>query len=314
MFFEIFLIVGTIKLLRKYKDKQSQIMEKLKLYNGVEMPIIGFGVYQINDHQECEDAVYNAIKVGYRMIDTAYLYGNEQAVGKAIARAINDKLVTRKDLFIVTKIWLTDFGYEKAYKSINRSLMLLGLDYVDLILLHEPFGDIYGAWKACCEAYKQGIVKAIGVSNFDECKLTEFNIIASTKPMVNQVELNPFFSQTKLVQFMKQEQIVPMAWAPLDEGRHNIFNHPVLSAIGNKYHKTAAQVALKWNIQRGVVVIPKSTHLERIKQNFDLFDFTLTNEDMQAIDELTLPRSELEDYRSNPELVKRMVSWNPDKK
>ena len=288
-------------------------MEKLKLYNGIEMPIIGFGVYQINDHQVCEEAVYNAIKVGYRLIDTAYLYGNEQAVGNAIARAINDKLVTRQELFVVTKIWLTDFGYEKAWKSINRSLMLLGLDYLDLILLHEPFGDIYGAWRACCEAYKQKLVHAIGVSNFDECKLTEFNIIADTKPMVNQVELNPFFSQEKLVKLMQDEKIIPMAWAPLDEGEHNIFHDPVLTAIGNKYHKTAAQVALKWNIQRGVVIIPKSTHLERIKENFDLFDFTLTKEDMQAINKLTLPRSEIEDYHTNPELVKRIVTWNPDK-
>ena len=288
-------------------------MEKLKLYNGVEMPLIGFGVYQINDHQVCEEAVYNAIKIGYRMIDTAYLYGNEQAVGKAIARAINDKLVTRQDLFVVTKIWLTDFGYEKAYKSINRSLMLLGLDYLDLILLHEPFGDIYGAWTACCKAYKEKLVRAIGVSNFDECKLTEFNIIASTKPMVNQVELNPFFSQPSLVKLMHDEQIIPMAWAPLDEGKHDIFHNPVLTSIGNKYHKSAAQVALKWNMQRGVAIIPKSTHLARIKENFDLFDFTLTSEDMQAIDKLTLPISEIEDYHTNPELVKRIVTWNPDK-
>ena len=289
-------------------------MEKLKLYNGVEMPIIGFGVYQINDHQVCEDAVYNAIKVGYRLIDTAYLYGNEQAVGKAIARAINDKIVTRQELFVVTKIWLTDFGYEKAWKSINRSLMLLGLNYVDLILLHEPFGDIYGAWKACCEAYKQKLVRAIGVSNFDECKLTEFNMIADIKPMVNQVELNPFFSQANLVKLMHNEQIVPMAWAPLDEGKHDIFPNPVLTNIGNKYHKTAAQVALKLNIQRGVIVIPKSVHLDRIKENFDLFDFTLTKEDMQAIDRLTLPRSENVDYCNNVQLVKHMLSLNPDKK
>ena len=287
-------------------------MEKLKLYNGVEMPLIGFGVYQINDHQVCEEAVYNAIKIGYRMIDTAYLYGNEQAVGKAIARAINDKLVTRQDLFVVTKIWLTDFGYEKAYKSINRSLMLLGLDYLDLILLHEPFGDIYGAWTACCKAYKEKLVRAIGVSNFDECKLTEFNIIASTKPMVNQVELNPFFSQPSLVKLMHDEQIIPMAWAPLDEGKHDIFHNPVLTSIGNKYHKSAAQVALKWNMQRGVAIIPKSTHLARIKENFDLFDFTLTSEDMQAIDKLTLPISEIEDYHTNPELVKRIVTWKPE--
>ena len=289
-------------------------MQKLKLCNGVEMPIIGFGVYQIDNHQVCEDAVYNAIRVGYRLIDTAYIYGNEQAVGNAIARAINDKLVTRQDLFVVSKIWLTDFGYEKAYKSINRSLMLLGLDYLDLILIHEPFGDIYGAWRACCEAYKQKLVRAIGVSNFDECKLTEFNLIASTKPMVNQVELNPFFAQPKLVKQMQDEQIIPMAWAPLDEGKHDIFHHPVLSAIGNKYHKTAAQVALKWNIQRGVVIIPKSTHLERIKQNFDLFDFTLSPEDMEAINKLTLDRSEIEDYHSNPELVKHIINWNQDKK
>ena len=287
-------------------------MEKLKLYNGVEMPLIGFGVYQINDHQVCEEAVYNAIKIGYRMIDTAYLYGNEQAVGKAIARAINDKLVTRQDLFVVTKIWLTDFGYEKAYKSINRSLMLLGLDYLDLILLHEPFGDIYGAWTACCKAYKEKLVRAIGVSNFDECKLTEFNIIASTKPMVNQVELNPFFSQPSLVKLMHDEQIIPMAWAPLDEGKHDIFHNPVLTSIGNKYHKSAAQIALKWNMQRGVAIIPKSTHLARIKENFDLFDFTLTSEDMQAIDKLTLPISEIEDYHTNPELVKRIVTWKPE--
>ena len=287
-------------------------MEKVKLSNGVEMPIIGFGVYLINDHQVCEDAVYNAIKVGYRMIDTAYLYGNEQAVGKAIARAINDKLVTRQELFIVTKIWLTDYGYEKAYKAINRSLMLLGLDYVDLILLHQPFGDIYGAWSACCKAYKEKLVRAIGVSNFDECKLTEFNIIADTKPMVNQVELNPFYAQNKLVKFMQDEQVVPMAWAPLDEGEHNLFHDSTLTNIGNKYHKTAAQVALKWNIQRKVVIIPKSTHLDRIKENFDLFDFTLTKEDMQAIDALNLSHSSIVDF-GDPNFVKNIVSLNPDK-
>ena len=282
-------------------------METMKLNNGVEMPLEGYGVFQIPDFEECKQAVLNAIKTGYRLIDTAAVYMNEEAVGAAIKEAIDAGYVTREDLFITTKLWWSDASYEGAKKAFEVSMNKLGLDYLDLYLLHQPFGDVYGAWKAMEELYRDGKIKAIGVANFYRDKFEEFVTIVDTKPMVNQIELHPFYAQQTAIDEMKAYGCIPQAWGPLAEGKHGIFTHPVLSEIGKKYGKTAAQIALKWNAQRGVSIIPKSVHIDRMEQNLSIWDFTLSEEDMKAIDALTLDHSEIIDHR-NPEIVKYIMS------
>ena len=283
-------------------------MEYVTLSNGIKMPLEGFGVFQIPDAAECEQAVYDAIKVGNRLIDTAAAYMNEEATGKAIKRAIVDGIVTREELFVVTKLWVQDYSYEAAKKAIDLSLKKLSLDYVDGYLLHQPYGDIYGAWKAIEEAYEVGKLKSVGVSNFNPVKMTEFCEIVNVKPMVNQIELHPFYAQYDAIKHMRSYGCVPMAWVPLAEGRHSIFTHPVLSEIGAKYGKTAAQVALKWNVQRGVIIIPKSVHVDRMKQNIDIWDFTLTDDDMKAIDALDLGHSDIINH-NDPETVKYILGF-----
>lgn len=278
-------------------------MENITLRNGLEMPLEGFGVFQVPDPEVCKQAVYDAIKVGNRLIDTAAVYMNEEAVGNAVKAAIADGLVKREDLFIVTKLWVQDYGYEAAKAAIETSLEKLQMDYVDGYLLHQPYGDVYGAWKAVEEAYKAGKLKSIGVANFSIGKLTEFCELVDEKPMINQIELHPFFAQYDAIEHMKEYGCVPMAWGPLAEGKHGIFTHPVLTEIGQKYGKTAAQIALKWNAQRGVVIIPKSVHMERMQQNIDIWDFTLTDEDMKKVDALDLGHSEIIDH-NNPGVVK----------
>lgn len=281
-------------------------MENVTLSNGVVMPLEGFGVFQIPDPAECEQAVYEAIKVGNRLIDTAAVYMNEEATGKAVARAIADRIVTREELFIVTKLWVQDYKYEDAKKAIDTSLEKLGLDYLDSYLLHQPYGDVYGAWQAVTEAYEAGKLKSIGVANFNIGKLTEFCELVEVKPMLNQIELHPFYAQADAIEHMKAYGCIPMAWGPLAEGKHGIFTHPVLSEVGEKYGKTAAQVALKWNAQRGVIIIPKSVHVERMEQNIDIWDFTLTDEDMKKIDALDLGHSEIIDH-NDPGIVKYIL-------
>lgn len=283
-------------------------MEYVTLSNGIKMPLEGFGVFQIPDAAECEQAVYDAIKVGNRLIDTAAAYMNEEATGKAIKRAIVDGIVTREELFVVTKLWVQDYSYEAAKKAIDLSLKKLSLDYVDGYLLHQPYGDIYGAWKAIEEAYEVGKLKSVGVSNFNPVKMTEFCEIVNVKPMVNQIELHPFYAQYDAIKHMRSYGCVPMAWGPLAEGKHSIFTHPVLSEIGAKYGKTAAQVALKWNVQRGVIIIPKSVHVDRMKQNIDIWDFTLTDDDMKAIDALDLGHSDIINH-NDPETVKYILGF-----
>lgn len=283
-------------------------MEYVTLSNGIKMPLEGFGVFQIPDAAECEQAVYDAIKVGNRLIDTAAAYMNEEATGKAIKRAIADGIVTREELFVVTKLWVQDYSYEAAKKAIDLSLKKLSLDYVDGYLLHQPYGDIYGAWKAIEEAYEVGKLKSVGVSNFNPVKMTEFCEIVNVKPMVNQIELHPFYAQYDAIKHMRSYGCVPMAWGPLAEGKHSIFTHPVLSEIGAKYGKTAAQVALKWNVQRGVIIIPKSVHVDRMKQNIDIWDFTLTDDDMKAIDALDLGHSDIINH-NDPETVKYILGF-----
>lgn len=276
-------------------------MEYVTLRNGVVMPSEGFGVFQIRSLDECERAVLDAVDSGCRLIDTAESYGNETAVGKAIARCG----VPREELFISTKLWVTNTSYEGARAAIRRSMEKLGVDYLDLYLIHQAMGDYIGAWRAMTEAYKEGRIRAIGVCNFYPHRLADFCETVDELPMINQVELHPFFQQEDALSLMREYGVQPMAWAPFAEGRHGIFTHPVLTRIGEKYGKGAGQVALRWNIQRGVVVIPKSTHRERIEQNLDVFDFSLTDGEMREIAALDLGHSEIIDH-SDPRLVQAL--------
>ena len=280
-------------------------MEYVTLNNGIKMPMEGFGVFQVPDHQQCEEAVYQAICTGYRLIDTAAAYMNEKAVGKAMQRAIQEGIVKREDLFITTKLWVQD--YDDAQKAINRSMELLGLDYIDLYLFHQPMGNYIGAYRVMEENYKQGKLKAIGVCNCYPHVLADICETVDIKPAVNQIELHPFFQQPLALKTAKEYGVVCEAWGPFAEGKHGIFTHPVLTEIGQKYGKTAAQVALRWNIDRGVVVIPKSVHIERIEQNMDIWDFQLDKEDMQMIEKLDIGKSEIVDH-FHPEFVKMIHS------
>ena len=276
-------------------------MDYVTLKNGVQMPKEGFGVFQIRDLDECERVVLDAIDTGYRLIDTAESYGNESAVGKAIAKSS----VNRADLFISTKLWVTNTGYEGARAAIDRSMENLGVDYLDLYLIHQAMGDYIGAWRAMTEAYKEGRIRAIGVCNFYPHRLADFCETVDELPAVNQVELHPFFQQENAFSLMREYGVQPMAWAPFAEGKHGIFTHPVLTKIGEKYGKGAGQVALRWNMQRGVVVIPKSTHRERMEQNIDVFDFSLTDEEMREIAALDIGHSEIIDH-TDPKLVQAL--------
>ena len=279
-------------------------MEFVTLNTGAKMPIEGFGVFQVPDAAVCEQAVYDAIKTGYRLIDTAQAYMNEEAVGKAVNRAIADGLVSREELFVTTKLWVSNMKTEDgAYASLKESLAKLDMEYIDLILIHQPMGDYFAGYRALEKAYKEGWVKAIGVSNFYPAILANFCENVEIMPAVNQVELHPFFTQDSAITLMKEYGIAPQAWGPLAEGRHGIFTHPVLTEIGAKYGKTAAQIVLKWNAQRGVSILPKSVHVERMKQNFDIWNFTLSDEDMQKIAALDLGHSEIVDH-SDPAFVK----------
>lgn len=279
-------------------------MEYVTLNTGARMPMEGFGVFQIPDPAECEQSVYNAIKAGYRLLDTAAAYMNEEAVGKAVARAIADGLVTREELFITTKVWVQDQKTEEtAYEAVKTSLKKLDLDYLDLILLHQPMGDYFAAYRGIEKAYREGLAKAIGVANFYPAILTNFCETVDVIPAVNQVELHPFFVQQEALDTMKKYGVVPEAWGPLAEGKHGIFTDPDLTAIGQKYGKTAAQVALRWNTERGVVIIPKSVHEERIKQNLDIWDFSLTEEEMKTVSSKDIGHSEIVDH-SSPDFVK----------
>ena len=276
-------------------------MDYVTLKNGVQMPKEGFGVFQIRDLDECERVVLDAIDTGYRLIDTAESYGNESAVGKAIAKSG----VNRADLFISTKLWVTNTSYEGAKAAIDRSMENLGVDYLDLYLIHQAIGDYIGAWRAMTEAYKEGRIRAIGVCNFYPHRLADFCETVDELPAVNQVELHPFFQQENALSLMREYGVQPMDWAPFAEGKHGIFTHPVLTKIGEKYGKSAGQVALRWNMQRGVVVIPKSTHRERMEQNIDVFDFSLTDEEMREIAALDIGHSEIIDH-TDPKLVQAL--------
>lgn len=254
-------------------------MKYVTLNNGVKMPILGYGVYKIEDLKECERCVLDAIKVGYRLIDTAQTYGNEEAVGRAIKKC----KVQRKELFITTKVWISNAGYKKARISIEESLKKLQLKYLDLVLIHEPFNDYYGTYRAMEEMYKEGKIRAIGVSNFYPDRLIDLIKFNEVVPAINQVETHPFNQQVKAKKIMDKYGVQIESWAPLAEGRNNIFTNETLKEVGDKYNKSTAQVALRYLVQRGVIVIPKSVHKERMIQNFDIFDFKLDEGDMNKI-------------------------------
>lgn len=276
-------------------------MEYRELYNGVKIPMLGYGVFQIPDHEEAKKSVATALKNGYRLIDTAQAYLNETAVGEAI----KESGIPREEIFITTKVWVQDYSYEKTIKAVELSLERLGVEYIDLMLLHQPIGDYINAWKALEKLYKEGKLRAIGMANCYPHVIADLCMTFEIKPMINQVELHPFFQQQLNLDTMKEYGVIPEAWGPFNEGKRNLFTNPILTAIGKKYNKTAAQVALRWNIQRGVIVIPKSVREERMQQNIDVFDFELSQEDMDQIKTMDIGHSEIVNH-FDPEFVKML--------
>ena len=277
-------------------------MEYVRLNNGIKMPKLGFGVFQIRDAAQCEQAVRDAIDVGYRLIDTAASYGNEEAVGKAIKSCG----VAREDLFITTKLWISDTSYEGAKKAFQKSLDWLGLDYLDLYLIHQPLNDYYGAWRAMEEMYEAGKIRAIGVCSFYPDRLADLIAFNKVALAVNQVEANVFFQQKESQKYMESKGVVMEGWAPFAEGKNDLFHNETLRGIGEKYGKTIAQVVLRWLLQRGVVCIPKSAKRERMEENFQVFDFTLSEEDMETIAALDTGKSCFFDHR-DPAVVENLA-------
>lgn len=279
-------------------------MEYRELYNGVKIPTLGFGVYQIPEHDAAKAAVLAALTAGYRLIDTAQGYLNEKAVGEAV----KESGIPRQEIFITTKLWIQDFSYDGAIRAAEVSLERLGVEYIDLMLLHQPLGDYISAWRGLEKLYADGRLKAIGMANCYPHVLADLCETFAIKPMVNQVEMHPFFQQQLNIDTMNKYGVVPEAWAPFNEGRSGLFTNPVLIEIGSKYGKTAAQTALRWNMQRGVVVIPKSVHEDRIRENFDVFDFSLTQEDMERIKALDTGRSEIVNH-FDPEWIRFLHTY-----
>ncbi len=273
-------------------------MKNIKLNNGVEMPILGFGVYQITDAQECEKSVLDAIAVGYRLIDTAAIYGNEEAVGNAIKKSG----VAREEFFITTKLWIADAGYEKAKQAFDVSLKKLQLDYLDLYLIHQPYGDVYGSWRAMEELYAEGKTRAIGVSNFQPDRVMDLIVHNKIVPAINQIETHPFHQQVETQKFLQENNVQIESWGPFAEGKNDIFNDELLLSIATKHGKSVAQVILRGLIQRGVVVIPKSVRKERMAENFDVFDFDLSDDDLNSIATLDTGESQFFDHR-DPAIV-----------
>ena len=293
--------------MRSMKE-QSEAIETtptVKLNNGVEMPILGFGVFQVPDLNECERSVYDAIRSGYRLIDTAASYMNEEAVGKAIKRSD----VPREELFITTKLWVHDAGYENTKKAFDRSLKKLQLDYLDLYLIHQPYNDVHGAWRAMEELYAAGKIRAIGVSNFQPDRVMDFISYNKIVPAVNQIETHPFHQQIETQKFLQENGVQHESWGPFAEGKNDLFKNELLLSIGKKYNKSIAQVVLRWLTQRGIVAIPKSVRKERMEENFNIFHFQLSNEDVQAIQTLDQNVSAFFDHR-DPAIIK----WLADRK
>lgn len=269
------------------------MMDYVTLNDGNKMPQLGFGVFQVPDLSQAEQAVSDALDTGYRLIDTAAAYGNEEAVGAAIKNSDVD----RDDIFVTSKLWVDHFTYEKAKQGIDDSLTKLGLDYMDLYLLHQPYGDVAGAWRALEEAQKEGKIKSIGVSNFAPDQLMNLELMSNVKPALNQIEVSPWFQETAEVKFNQQQNIQTEAWAPFAEGKHGIFTNETIAEIGKKYGKANGQVILRWLLQRGIVVIPKSVHKARMAENFDVFDFQLSDDDMKTMNSLDKNESQFFDHR-----------------
>ncbi|ABQ28516.1 aldo/keto reductase [Geotalea uraniireducens] len=274
-------------------------MKKITLNNGIEMPILGFGVFQVSDPKECERSVSGALQAGYRLIDTAASYMNEEAVGNAI----RSSGVDRHEIFVTTKLWVQDAGYDNTRKAFDKSLAKLQLDYLDLYLIHQPYGDVFGSWRAMEDLYREGKVRAIGVSNFHPDRIMDLIIHNEVIPAVNQIETHPFCQQVETQRFLQENGVQIESWGPFAEGKNDLFSNELLTAIGSKYGKSVAQVVLRWLTQRSVVVIPKSVNKERIVQNFNIFDFKLSPEDMVAISTLDRRESSFFDHR-DPEMVK----------
>lgn len=283
-------------------------MEHVTLSNGVKMPILGYGVYQVTK-EECEKCVLDALKVGYRAIDTAQSYFNEEEVGNAIAKSG----IPREEIFLTTKVWVEHYGYENARKSVEESMRKLKTDYLDLVLLHQPFADAYGAYCALEEMYEEGKIRAIGISNFYVDRMVDFASFNRIKPMVNQVETHIFNQQRELKEWADKYGIQMEAWAPFGEGRGGTFDNPVITGIAEKYGKTPAQIMLRWHIQRGVVVIPKSTHIERMEENFNVFDFSISDEDMAEIAKLDKAQSSFFSHQ-DPKMVEWFVNMVEERK
>jgi 2,5-diketo-D-gluconate reductase A len=282
-------------------------METVKLNNGVEMPILGFGVFQVTDLDECERSVIDAIHSGYRLIDTAASYMNEEAVGRALKRSG----IQREELFITTKLWIEQAGYEKTKQAFERSLNRLQLDYLDLYLIHQPYGDVHGSWRAMEDLYNEGKIRAIGVSNFQPDRIMDLIVFNQIVPAVNQIETHPFHQQIETQKFLKENGVQIESWGPFAEGKKDLFKNELLSSIGKKYNKSIAQVVLRWLTQRGVVAIPKSVRKERMEENFNIFDFQLSPDDMTSIETLDQKVSAFFDHR-DPAIIKWLASRKLD--
>jgi 2,5-diketo-D-gluconate reductase A len=293
----------------KNMKTQSEVetTPKVKLNNGVEMPILGFGVFQVPDANECERSVYDAIQSGYRLIDTAASYLNEKAVGNAIKRSG----VARDELFITTKLWIQDVGFDKTKKAFEKSLKKLQVDYLDLYLIHQPYNDVHGAWRAMEDLYKEGKTRAIGVSNFQPDRVMDLMSFNEIVPAVNQIETHPFHQQIEAHKFLQENGIQHESWGPFAEGKNNLFQNELLTSIGKKYNKSIAQVVVRWLTQRGIVAIPKSVRKERMEENFNIFDFQLSDEDMQSIQTLDQKASAFFDHR-DPAIIKWLASRKLD--
>ncbi|AYF93059.1 aldo/keto reductase [Apilactobacillus bombintestini] len=282
-------------------------MDMRKLRNDVDVPALGFGVFQVTEEGAAKQAVYDAIKAGYRLIDTAASYGNETEVGAGIQAAIDDGLVTRDDLFVTSKLWVEDVTADKAPQAIKASLNRLNLEYLDLLLIHQPYNDIFGAWRAMEDAYDNGLVRSIGVSNFDEAQVTNLAEFSRIKPMVDQIEVNPFCQNIDKVQYLQDYGVQVEAWAPFAEGKHDLFKNEKLQAIGDKYNKSIAQVILRWLYQRDIIPLAKSVKPERMDQNLSVLDFQLSDEDMQEIATMDTKESQFFDHH-DPKMIKWMAS------
>ncbi|AYB35820.1 aldo/keto reductase [Chryseolinea soli] len=282
-------------------------MQTVKLNNGVEMPLLGFGVFQVTDLNECERGVYDAIQTGYRLIDTAASYQNEEAVGRAIKKSG----VPRDQLFITTKLWVQDAGYEGTKRAFEKSLRKLQMDYLDLYLIHQPYGDVHGSWRAMEELYQEGRIRAIGVSNFQPDRVMDIICFNDVVPAINQIETHPFHQQIEVQKFLQENGVQHESWGPFAEGKNDLFKNELLASVGKKYSKSIAQIVLRWLTQRGIVAIPKSVRKERIEENFNIFDFRLSDEDMRSIQTLDQKESAFFDHR-DPAIIKWLASRKLD--